>query len=115
MAPSAFDDPSAPPRPDEVAAILGAAAVHWDDLKRRVAVELGPVTEQWGFTSRGTGWGLRLKLGDRIIAYLAPRTDHFLVSFVLGEKAVEAAHAGGLPAPVLALIDRAADTPRAAA
>lgn len=63
------------------------------------------MTEQWGFTSKSTGWGLRLKQGDRIIAYLTPRAGHFLASFVLGEKAVRAAHDGGLPAPVLALID----------
>ena len=46
-----------------------------------------------GFTSANTGWGLRLKRNDRVILYMTPREDHFLVSFALGEKAVVATRA----------------------
>lgn len=106
MDPNPFTDRSAPPRPEEVAATLGGAAARWDDLKRRMAATVASLTEEWGFTpGRNNGWGLRLKRGDRIIAYLAPRADHFLIGFVLGEKAVRAAQADGLPEPVLTLID----------
>ena len=66
-----------------------------------------PYSQEWGYTSRTTGWGLRLKRGSRIIIYLVPRDGHFLASFALGERAASAAHASGLPDRVLTLIDNA--------
>ncbi len=38
---------------------------------------------------------------------MAPCQGHFLASFALGEKAVQAAHESALPAAVLEVIDRA--------
>jgi len=66
-----------------------------------------PVTEEWGFTSKKTGWGLRLKREERAILYMTPCEDHFLASFALGEKAVEAAHESDLPASAIEIIDNA--------
>ena len=72
-----------------------------------MAARLGPVSKEWGYTSKSTGWGVRLKRKDRIILYMAPCRGFFLASFALGEAAVRAAHASGLPAPVLELLDAA--------
>lgn len=52
----------------------------------------------WGFTSASTGWGLRVKSGDRVILYMTPQAGHFLVSFALGEKAVAATQSARLAA-----------------
>ncbi|HEX7831394.1 MAG TPA: DUF3788 family protein [Thermoanaerobaculia bacterium] len=107
MALSFFDDKSAPPTDDALDAALGATASLWQELKARIGRRHAPVVESWGFSGKSTGWGLRLKRGDRAILYMTPRDGHFLVSFALGEKAVKVARESDLPAAVLDVIERA--------
>ena len=107
MALSAFDDKSRPPGEDELAATLGKARAAWDELIARVGARFSPLARDWGFTSKSTGWGLRLKHQERTILYMTPCRGRFLASFALGEKAVAAAHDAGLPAAILAAIDGA--------
>jgi Protein of unknown function (DUF3788) len=64
------------------------------------------IEEVWGYTAKSTGWGLRLREGDRVLAYLTPQRGVFLASFVLGEAAVQAARARVRPER-LATIDAA--------
>jgi hypothetical protein len=52
-------------------------------------------------------WSLRLKQKKRTVLYMTPCNGHFLVGFVLGEKAVTAAREGGLPDHTLEVIDEA--------
>lgn len=105
MALSAFDDKTEPPNDEALANMLGKSYALWTLLLRLLSAGDAPLTAHWGFTSRKTGWGLRLKRGERIIVYVTPCQGHFLASFALGEKAVAAAHASGLPNRVLAIID----------
>ena len=107
MALSAFDDKSSPPRHDELAATLGRAFVSWNELRRIIASKFTPLSEEWGFTSKSTGWGLRLKQPKRTVLYMTPCKGYFLASFALGEKAVKAAHESDLPASILEIIDSA--------
>lgn len=107
MALSAFDDKAHPPQEKELAAVLGKAYSPWKELKKRIAARCSPAGAEWGFTSRSTGWGLRLKHGDQIIIYLTPCQGHFLVSLALGEKAVLAARQGKLSDAILAAIEAA--------
>lgn len=96
-----------PPTDAELRALLGASHRAWVLLLARIAERIGPVSPVWGITSRKAGWGLRVRRGERVIAYLSPRSGHFLVSFALGEKAVAAARERRLPAAVLAAIEAA--------
>ena len=107
MALSAFDDKTHEPRDAEVAAVLGRAGPLWRDLLHELAKQGAPIAQHWGYTSRSTGWGLRLKRGEHTLLYLTPCRGHFLASTSLGEKAVEAARAARVPAALLALIDAA--------
>ena len=107
MALSAFGDRSKPPRAADLAAALGDAVAAWNELHRRLAATCGPIEREWGFSGKSTGWGLRLKHEQRVVLYMTPCRGHFLVSFVLGERAVAAARVHGLPQPVLAAIDGA--------
>ena len=107
MALSAFDDKWKPPDARAVARMLGKTAVLWDQLIAHVATRHAKLTELWAFSSAKSGWSLRLKSKERVILYLTPQEGHFLVSVVLGEKAVKAAHQSGLPPSVLSLIDGA--------
>jgi len=104
MALSAFDDKARSPTDDQLRAVLGKAYASWNRLLALVAERIQPVTELWKFS---TGWSLRVLHKDRVIMYMTPQQNQFLVSFALGEKAVAAAHAARLSASVLELIDAA--------
>ena len=104
---SAFDDKSRLPHDNDLAAKLGSTFVLWNSLKRIIASEFTPLSTEWGFSSKKTGWGLRLKMEKRTILYMTPCEGYFLASFALGEKAVKAAHESDLPVSVLKVIDNA--------
>lgn len=104
---SAFEDKSRPPQDDDLAATLGSAFVFWNELKKIIASRFPPLSTEWGFASKTTGWGLRLKHEKRTILYMTPCKSYFLASFALGEKAVKAAHETDLPVSVLKVIDSA--------
>ena len=104
---SAFDDKLKPPQSRQLAATLGSAFVFWNELKAMIETRFGPVSFEWGFSSKTTGWGLRVKSEKRTILYLTPCEGYFLASFALGEKAVKAANLSDLPATVLKIIESA--------
>ena len=107
MAISAFDDKSLQPTDDDLRDALGRMYRTWVRLIDAVSDTIGPVSQTWGFTSKSTGWGMRLRQNDRVILYMTPQAGRFLVSFALGEKAVAAAHAAKLPAKLLDALDAA--------
>ena len=107
MSLSIFNDKSKQPTEDDLKAKLGSAFILWNELKKLIASRFAPVTTEWGFTSKKTGWGLRLKHEKRVIIYMTPCQGYFLASLALGEKAVKAAHKSDLPASVLEIIDNA--------
>lgn len=107
MALSAFDDKSKEPRTAELHRVLGRSGARWDELTAYLESAYAPLTSSWGFAGAKWGWSLRLKQKKRTILYMTPCERHFLVGFVLGEKAVQAAHAAPLDDTVLALIDAA--------
>lgn len=107
MALSAFGDKSRPPQDDDLAATLGDTFVHWNELKSLINIKFPPLSIEWGYASKNTGWGIRLKQEKRTVLYMTPCEGYFLASFALGEKAVKAAHASDLPISVLDVIDSA--------
>jgi len=104
MALSVFDDKSKPPSDTEIGAALGGSFTHWNNLKKSLAVEFCPLSFEWGFTSKTTGWGMRVKHKERVILYMTPCRGHFLASLALGEKAIKAALASELPDKILKII-----------
>jgi hypothetical protein len=107
MALSAFDDKSHEPTDRDLRDVLGKRHAVWTSLIAAVEKRVRPMSTVWGFTAKSTGWGLRLRHGDRVIFYMTPQPGRFLVSFALGEKAVAAARAAKLPAAILETIDAA--------
>jgi hypothetical protein len=107
MALSAFHTKSRPPTPAALRSALGSAYSHWTKLFALVAERIGPIAEVWKFTSVTTGWGLRVVHEGRVILYMTPRPNEFLVSFALGEKAVAAARAAKLPSTIIDAIEAA--------
>ena len=94
------------PTEAELSAALGASKALWDELVSQLAAE-HKLVQEWNSYSKKAGWSLRLKRADRNIVYLAPLQGCFRASFALGDKAVKAALASGLPQPVIKLIKEA--------
>lgn len=107
MALSAFDNKSRPPTEGDLSNVLGATLQAWKELETRIVARFPSTSAVWAFSGKNTGWGLRLVCKDRIILYMTPCRGFFLVSFVLGERAVMAAHQDDLPPAVLGAIDSA--------
>ena len=104
---SAFDDKAHPPEPHELRTTLGHAWSAWIRLVELVREPVPSLNELWAFAGKSTGWGMRLREGDRVLAYMTPRRGSFLFSIVLGEAAVARATSRKLPAAILAAIDAA--------
>lgn len=107
MALSAFDDKKKRPTEADLRTTLGRAWPAWAKLHSGLHERIGPIDDVWGFTSSSTGWGLRLRHKDRVVVYMTPQKSQFLVSFVLGEKAVAASQAIRLPSALRDAIDAA--------
>jgi hypothetical protein len=107
MALSVFADRAAAPGPDDVARVLGPALAWWDAVRDAARSRCAACGEEWGYTGRTTGWGLRVKDGRRVVVYLTPREGAFLVSVVLGERAAAGAGRPGLPPRVPELVSGA--------
>ena len=107
MALSAFDDKSTKPKASDLKRTLKRASTHWDNLIAHIAAKYPPLDETWNFSGADWGWSLRLRQKKRTVLYMTPRKGCFFVGFVLGEKAVKAAHGGALPDSVLTVIDGA--------
>lgn len=103
MAISVFADKARPPSEADVHLALGPAAPLWSELIDRVGA-LTAVGQEWGFTSKSTGWGLRLRSGERVIVYMTPCGGHFLSSFALGAKPMAALRNGNLQDHVLEVL-----------
>ncbi len=72
-----------------------------------LAADLKLWENEWGSSSPKLGWSVRVKRGERIIVYLAPLQGGFRVSFAMGDKAVRAALAAGLPRAAIKIIENA--------
>ena len=88
------------PTAEEVRAALGPSAPAWNQFVEWIQQEKGVTTEEWKSYSAKYGWSLRLKRKDRTIVYLAPCDGCFHVSFVLGDRAMEATRHTRLPGKV---------------
>ena len=91
------------PADEELAAALGRARRLWDRVVSELS-EDGVTIQEWTSYSRKAGWALRLKRKERAIVYLSPSRGCFMASLALGDSAVQAALASGLPPAVEQII-----------
>jgi hypothetical protein len=103
---NAFIAHPAQPSPGEISTALGPAENLWRQITHWVAEQGAPEAEWKSFSSK-YGWSLRMKQKKRTILYLAPCNGCFRVSFILGDKAVEAARQSNLPRNVVKEIEQA--------
>ncbi len=105
---NAFIGKTGVPDDTAIAAALGSAKDVWDELIASHAAEHGVSISEWRSYSAKSGWALRLKRGKRTIVWLSPCAGGcFLVSLVLGGKAMQAARECGLSVKGLKALDAA--------
>ena len=107
MLPNAFIGKTAEPTGKELAAVLGPAKTAWDRLIAGLSKEHDIDGREWSSYSPKAGWSLRLIKKARVILYLSPHQGSFMVSFALGDKAVQAALKSKLPPPAVKIIKEA--------
>jgi Protein of unknown function (DUF3788) len=105
---NAFIGKPTKPSEKELVAVLSSSAPAWTELIRWMS-EQGASAQEWKSSGAKYGWSLRLKRKDRNIVYLSPCNGCFRVSFVLGDRAMEAAHHAAFSPAVAQLI---AESPR---
>jgi len=104
---SSLDDKAAEPVAAELARVLGSCEEVWRELISRMEAAYGPLTEDWSFSGAKYGWSLRLKQKKRVVLYLIPQLNAFLVGIVLGDRALTLLRRDDLGPEVLSLIDEA--------
>jgi hypothetical protein len=77
--------------------MLGKTMGLWIDLRGRMAAADPPALEEWKFYGSKYGWGLKMMRGKRNLFFFGPRDGAFTVTFVFGDRAVEAVQRSGIP------------------
>lgn len=81
----------------KLAKILGPAYKYWQELKNYLEKNWGPVIEEWKFYGQKSGWILKTLRKNRNLFFLVPMNNYFKITFVFGDKAVEAVEKSDLP------------------
>ena len=83
-----FVDKSIKPNDKRLYETLGTAGRWWKTLKKHLEEKYGPITEEWKFYSAKSGWTLKVLRKKRNLFFFTPLKDHFLISFIFGDRAV---------------------------
>ena len=96
MAESVFGDKATVPDEDRLNTALGDSKALWNKI-----IRISGGSGEWKFYTKAAGWVYPIKKGKRTLFYMMPKDGRFRLTFVFGERAVEAAKSAGLPEPVL--------------
>ncbi len=103
MALSIFEDPDHQPDEQDLEKALSERIAVWNKLHEHLEETYPQIAETWSFT-KNWGWNARIKSKKRTVLYLTPREEHFIVGFVYGGKATDAALNSGLPENIKEII-----------
>lgn len=101
------------PTDAELSAALGDSGRGlWDELLAAVVTQHGVMEEEWTSYSKKAGWSMRLRQRKRNILYLSPMTgSSFLVTLILGPKAMDAAREAKWTKAIVKILDEAPKYP----
>jgi hypothetical protein len=100
MADSIFDDKSKKPTEKMLKEALGRTYELWQEIKKHLSEEYGELTEDWKFYGQKYGWQLKTYQKKRNLFFFIPIKDFFKLTFVFGDKAVEAVQKSNLPTDI---------------
>jgi len=90
-------DKTTPPNPQKIADLMGEVSPFWDEICQFLKKEIGEITYEWKFYSKKWGWTMKALLKKRNLFFFKPYESSFAITFVFGDKAVEAVNRGDLP------------------
>ncbi len=94
----ALTDKAHPPTDADFQQVLGTSAGHWRALLEGLEATRGRLRLEWKFYGgTGAGWTRKVLHGTRNLFFVMPHDGHFVVAFVLGDKAVAAVERSALP------------------
>jgi len=111
LTPNAFIGRTAPPADEDLTAALGSTRPLWNQALATLATRFELGEWEWMSYSPKAGWSVRIRKGKRNILYMSPCRNTFRIAFILGGKAVQAAHESKTPARVLKLIENGTKYP----
>ena len=91
MATSMYDNKAVIPDDSMVDCAIANTKPLWDKLKTHVADHYQGISQEWKMYSKKAGWNLVYRQEKRTLFYFVPCDNHFIIAFVLGERAVETA------------------------
>ncbi|MCA9741373.1 DUF3788 domain-containing protein [candidate division KSB1 bacterium] len=97
MSTSIFDDKASKPDEDELRKVLAASAEYWGALKTFLEDKYAPITTEWKFYGKKSGWLLKVLRRKRNLFFFIPQDGYFQITFVFGDRAVEAVEKSDLP------------------
>jgi hypothetical protein len=97
---SYFLDRSAKPDAGAVAKALGKTARLWKKLREDLESEHGTLTDDWKCYSGKSGWTMKLLRKKRNLFFMMPQKDHFLITVILGDRAVTEVEKSDVPEAV---------------
>ncbi len=109
--PHPFVDKTHQPTDEDLAEVIGRPKTHWDTLKVFVIDEYGPVTPEWKFYTKKSGWTFVLRGKKFNLLYLSPSEKFFRAGFMYSEKATAAAQQSTLPADIKKMVKDAKKYP----
>jgi hypothetical protein len=92
-----FTDKNRVPDENLLKNILGNTFKLWEELKKGIIAEHGPVAEEWKFYGAKSGWTMKLLLKKRNLFFFIPEDGKFTLGFVFGDKAAAEVEESTLP------------------
>jgi hypothetical protein len=107
MALSIFEDKSLQPTPEILQNALGERYPDWQRIIDFTMKNHKNAEEVWNYSGKSFGWSLRIKDAKRVIVYMTPGDNKFLVSLVYGKNATEEVYASQISPHLISIIENA--------
>ncbi len=101
MEENAFNDKSVVPDGRTLLKTLGDMGDVWLELRRYVQNNYGPAIEEWKYYGSKSGWTMKLLLPRKNLFFFTALKEGFRLSFVFGDRAVEAILRSDLPKNII--------------
>jgi len=85
-----FDDKTIKPNDDLLSKKIGKSFEYWVEIQKYVKSNYENIIEEWKFYGKKYGWQLKTLLKKRNLFFLIPSESSFKITFIFGDKAVEA-------------------------
>lgn len=89
MATSIFDIKEIVPEEDDLEKVLKDSIDLWNQLMNYLEEEYGPITSEWKFYSKKSGWSYRVSNKKRNLIFLIPNDEYFIATINMSLKVVQ--------------------------